>query len=328
MQEQQVKSLSKQPQRRGSRLIYTDQTIYPLIDDGVVGAVIRIDDVTQRTMLEGRIVQSEKMASMGELAAGMAHEINNPLAGVLQNVQVVRNRLDRLSVKNQTVAESVGLSMSALSAYIDQRGIFSRLDAIMDSGGRAAQLIENMLRFSQQGDASFYPNSLAQLIDRSVELAASHFSLKRKFDFRLIQIQRDYPKVQPLVDCDAGQIQQVLLNLLLNGAQAMEEKYQQQSKTQAKYLPQFKLRLSFAEQAAQIDIEDNGPGMELEVQERIFEPFFTTREVGEGTGLGLSISYYIVTKNHKGNLSIQSSQEGGCNFSILLPLKLDKKAPN
>ncbi len=321
MQEGQVKSRSKLPQQRAGKLLYADQTIYPLIEDGVVGAVIRIDDVTQRTMLEGRIVQSEKMASMGELVAGMAHEINNPLAGVLQNAQVVRQRLDRLSAKNQTVAESVGISMAALSDYIDQRGIFSRLDAIMDSGGRAAQLIENMLRFSQHGDASFHSSNLAHLIDRSVELAASHFSLKRKFDFRLIQIERDYPEFQPQVDCDAGQIQQVLLNLLLNGAQAMEEKYKRQVNAADAYLPRFVLRLSFTGESALIDIEDNGPGMERRVQERIFEPFFTTKEIGEGAGLGLSISYFIVTKNHKGQMNVESSQEGGSKFRVSLPLK-------
>lgn len=319
MQESRVLAQSKVPQRRAAKTRYIDLTIYPLQADAVGGAVIRIDDVTQRTMLERRMVHSEKMASLGELVAGMAHEINNPLAGILQNIQVVRNRFDPHLPKNQATAESVGIGMRGLSDYLDQRGIFFLLGAIMDSGMRAAQLVENMLKFSQQGDVRRSSNNLAQLLDGSVELAASHFSLRRKFDFRLIQIQREYADEQPLVDCDGGQIQQVLINLLMNGAQAMEEKYKQQPAASEDYLPEFVLRLSFPEGFARIEVEDNGPGITAEMQERIFEPFFTSKTIGDGTGLGLSICYFIVTENHKGTMSVESTAGGGTRFIVALP---------
>ncbi len=319
LQEKRLVKFDKQVRRQAGKLHYFDLTIYPLQDSRGAGAVIRVDDVTQRTLLEGRIVQSEKLASMGELAAGMAHEINNPLAGILQNIQVLRNRLDVQAPKNLSVAESLGIDKKAFAGYLEQRDIVSRLNAIMDSGVRAARLIETMLRFSRQGEGSLQPNNLEQLLDRSVELAESHFSLKRRFDFRMIQIERDYPAEPQTVECDAGQIQQVFLSLLLNGALAMEDKCRCRSDFED-YQPEFVLRLSYAEQTAQIQIVDNGPGMTAEAQEKIFEPYFTVQDPGVGPGLGLSVAYFIITKNHQGSMSVESTEGCGTRFMITLPL--------
>jgi PAS domain S-box-containing protein len=312
---------SKLPLRCEDKTIYIDQTIYPLFDQKVTGAVIRIDDVTKRVKLEERILQSEKMSSLGQLAAGMANEINNPLAGIMQNMQVVCNRLNVNLGKNLEAARRCGVDLENLACYLEDREITSRLEAVMESGARAAQLVEGMLGFSNQGSTySRVPTRLDDLIDKALYLAASHFSLKRKFDFRAINISRDYLPLGP-VHCDSVQMQQVILSLLMNGAAAMEQKTLELPATERNsYQPQFVVRISEAEGLARLDIEDNGAGIENEMLGRIFEPFFSTRQTGEGFGLGLSLAYYIVTEGHRGQMQVSSTPGLGTQFTILLPL--------
>ncbi len=321
MADDSVLELAKVAFPEGGVTHYYDKTIYPLSGHSCLGAVIRIDDVTERVLLEERVIQSKKMASLGELVAGIAHEINNPLAGILQNTQVVRNRLDPQVQKNLAVASRLDLSMEKLTGYLEERGVQSRLEVIMDAGGRAAKIIDNMLSFSRQRGAVLQPENLANLLDRSLELAASHYNLKNKFDFRSIEIVRDYPDQLPLVECDAGQIQQVLLNLLMNGAQAMAEKTKklQDAGEEPTYRARFHLRLAVLEGSVQIEVEDNGPGIGIEAQKRVFDPFFTTKGVGEGTGLGLFLSYVIITENHAGLMRVDSQPGQGAKFTISLP---------
>ena len=308
---------------------FCDITIYPLHEDCVVGAVIRIDDITERVMLEERIVQSEKMVSMGQLAAGMAHEINNPLAGVMQNIQVINNRFSPDLKANRVVAEEVGLEIDALAEYVERRDINARLAAVMEEGRRTVQLVDNMVSFSQRDSSSNIAKDLSELIDKSVELAAGKFSLKRKFDFRTIVIQRDYDSAMPLIECNPVQIQQVFFNLLLNGANAMERKAQRlrEENSSYEYQPHFVLRTRFSEKKARIEIEDNGIGMDEKTQQRLFEPFFASQNVDYGSGLGLSICYYIVSENHHGRLSVESRPNVGSKFILEIPEKQPVSSP-
>ncbi|NOY13007.1 MAG: response regulator, partial [Deltaproteobacteria bacterium] len=209
LQQGEVRKLTKDLYQQGEKIRYRDITIYPLYEASVVGAVIRVDDVTERVLLEERIIQSEKMVSMGQLAAGMAHEINNPLAGVLQNIQVIRHRLAEQSKANNSAAEKAGIDMASLADYLRRRDVGSILDTVMDAGKRATQLIDNMLSFSRRDNSSMLLSDLAELIDKSVELAAGNYSLQRQFDFRSIEIQREYAKELPPIECNPVQIQQV-----------------------------------------------------------------------------------------------------------------------
>ncbi len=319
--EQQVKRCIRIPQKSAEAILYFDKTIYPLNDDGKGGAVIRFDDVTERVLLEERVIKAKRMASLGELVAGIAHEINNPLAGILQNTQVIRNRLDAAISKNRTAAEELGTTMETLERYHQNRGVMSRLDAIMESGARAAKIIETMLGFSHQHSTILNPERLDLLLDKSLELAASHYNLLKKFDFRALEIVREYHPQLPRVCCNAGQMQQVILNLLMNGAQAMEEKAGRLPADENEcYQGRFILRLKLLDGFVQIEIEDNGPGITPEAQQRIFDPFFTTKEVGNGTGLGLFISYLIVTETHNGTMEVESSAGEGAKFTIRLPI--------
>ncbi|MGB1237041.1 MAG: PAS-domain containing protein, partial [Pseudomonadales bacterium] len=300
---------------RGEKAHYEDITIYPLKAEGGNGAVIRLDDVTEQVLLSEMMIQSEKMLSVGGLAAGMAHEINNPLAGMMQTANVMLNRLSDLELPaNIKAAQGADISLSSLERYMDKRGILRMVNSIINSGERVAVIVENMLSFSRQNESITTTNSLSELMDKSLELSSTDYNLKREFDFRAINITKDYQKGVPSVYCEGPKIQQVLLNILRNGAQAMQEAHIEH--------PAFVLRVSYEQGAsdAVIEIEDNGPGIAEEVRRRIFEPFFTTKAEGQGTGLGLSVSYFIVTENHGGKMSVESEVGKGAVFRIELPV--------
>lgn len=299
---------------------YEDITVYPLIANGVEGAVIRVDDVTEQVRIEEMMVQSEKMMSVGGLAAGMAHEINNPLAGMMQTASVISDRLTNTDLPaNHRAAEEAGTTMEAIGAFMDARGVPRMLERIRESGSRAAEIVSNMLSFARKSDSSFSTRNMAEVLDQSVNLAGSDYDLKKKHDFRRIEIVREYEDGLPFVPCEGAKIQQVLLNILRNGAEAMQEEAEKDDSRK----PRFILRLMHEKDAGRvrIEIEDNGPGMDESIRKRIFEPFFTTKPTDQGTGLGLSVSYFIITENHGGEMSVESTTGEGTIFSISLPVK-------
>ena len=300
---------------------YEDVTVYPLISNGVDGAVIRLDDVTERVRLEEMMVQSEKMLSVGGLAAGMAHEINNPLGGMMQTASVMRDRLTNLDLEaNIRAAGESGTTMEAIAAFMERRKIIEMLERICKSGSRAAEIIQNMLSFARKSDSTRAIHALSDLLDRSVDLAGADYDLKKKYDFRQIEITREYEEGLPGVPCESGKIQQVLLNILRNGAEAMQDARQEEGMEHA--APRFTLRLAHERESGmvRIEIEDNGPGMEENVRRRVFEPFFTTKPTDKGTGLGLSVSYFIITENHGGDMSVESAPGKGAKFIVRLPV--------
>ena len=270
----------------------------------------------ERQILQEQLNQAQKMESIGGLAAGMAHEINNPLAGIMQNVSVMKSRLGKIDMPaNVKAARELGLSMEDIRSFMEKRDIFQMIDAIHDSGSRAAEIVNGMLSFARKSNAEFSSHPPDQLMDEILELAATDYDLKKQYDFKSIQIIRHYEENLPLVPCEGPKIQQVLLNILRNGAQAM-----QTIKTKA---PRFIVRICSEKTAGmvRIEIEDNGPGMDTETRSKIFEPFFTTKPVGTGTGLGLSVSYFIVTETHKGKIEVRSEPGKGTNFIIRLPIE-------
>ncbi len=303
---------------------YEDLTIFPLVGNGIQGAVIRIDDVTQRVKLEELMIQSEKMLSLGGLAAGMAHEINNPLAGIIQNTNNLKNRLTNSELPaNKSIAEDIGLSLSELNEYMERRDIVRMIDAIKEAGNRATTIITNMLNFSRQNDNIRSSEDVPHMIDTAIELAESDYDLKKSYDFKAIRFIRDYEDDLPLVPCEVSKIHQVLLNILRNGAQAMSEHYAEQKETNTDIEPPtFTLRTRNDTEKSMvcIEIEDNGPGIDRETQKRIFEPFFTTKPVGSGTGLGLSVSFFIISENHDGEMIVESTPGAGTKFIIRLPI--------
>ncbi|MCP4690997.1 MAG: PAS domain S-box protein [Desulfobacterales bacterium] len=284
---------------------------------GLVQAVVR--DVTERKRTWEMMIQNEKMMTVGGLAAGMAHEVNNPLGGILQNVQVMRKRLSGKMPKNRRTAEECGVGMDAIEAYMEKRGLMTMMDVILDAGARAKKIVDSMLDFSRASETRLTPCDLIEILDNSVHLAATDYDAKKKFDFRQIEIIREYEKT-PEVMCERGKIQQVVLNILKNGAQAMAESRERGAPDDPTAPPRFILRARREKEMAVIEIEDNGPGMDEAVRKRIFDPFFTTKKAGVGTGLGLSVSYFIITENHGGVMEAASEPGEGATFIIKLPI--------
>ncbi len=291
---------------------YADVMIYPLLADGATGAVVRVDDITDRVRLEQMMVETEKMMSVGGLAAGMAHEINNPLSGILQSCQNIQRRLSPGLDANRASADRLGLDLDQVQRYLQERDITGFLDDIRDAAGRASRIVADMLAFGRRRETEFVETRLDALLDSVVRLAASDYDLKKQYDFKQIEITRDYDAGLPALYCDPVEIEQVILNLIKNAAQAMAEA--------GKPPYRLTLRTRYDGNYARIEVEDNGPGMDEQTRKRVFEPFFTTKPAGVGTGLGLSVSYYIITEQHSGTLAVASAPGKGARFVIRLPL--------
>ncbi len=298
--------------REGKRYFY-NMMLYPLVTNHEVGAVLKIEDVTEQLKIRELLVQTEKMMSLGGLAGGIAHELNNPLGIITQAVQNIERRVSPQIETNRKEAEEVGVSLELVRRYFEKREVFQFIEDIQEATGRAARIVANMLQFSRKSESYHTPESLVGILDRAIELAQSDYSLKNKYDFKAIEIVREYEEGVPLVPVAAIEIEQVILNLLKNAAEAM-------APDRGVGVPRITLRLKRESEYVLIEVEDNGPGMEEHVLHRIFEPFFTTKAPGIGTGLGLSVSYAIITGNHKGLFDVESSSGNGSRFSIRLPI--------
>jgi PAS domain S-box-containing protein len=282
-----------------------------LFDDGAI-SVSFARDLTERKQAKELMIQAEKMAMIGGLAAGMAHEINNPTGIIIQNLQNIERRLSADSPENLRVAQEIGVSLPLLRSYLERRSVLNLLTKMYSAGERTTKIVSNLLQFSRKSDSRCQPAALTEVIERAVELAANDYDLRKKYDFRRIAIVRDFAPDLPLVPVNATELEQVIINILKNAAQAMAEGGAQE--------PTIRLTAQRQDQMAVIGVSDNGPGMDEATRKRIFEPFFTTKEVGAGTGLGLSVSYAIITQNHRGVFTVDSEPGRGACFTIKLPL--------
>ena len=301
---------------RDGKTIWTSNNvrILPGPDQKPISVIGVTRDTTERKKTHELIIQSEKMLSLGGLAAGMAHEINNPLGGMIQSAQVVQNRLTQNIPANEKAAEDLGASMAFINRFAEKRGILKQIKNINDAGSRAVKIINNMLSFARKGDSIKNEHHLNEIIDNTIELSENDYDFEKKYDFKQIEVIREYSSGVPPVLCEASKIQQVLFNLFKNASQAMGSGKQKIKN------PKLILRLLKNQNWIIIEIEDNGPGMAPDTCSRIFEPFFTTKSEDKGTGLGLSVSYFIVVENHGGEMDVTSILDKGTKFTIKLPL--------
>ncbi|QAZ68648.1 hypothetical protein C3Y92_15990 [Solidesulfovibrio carbinolicus] len=278
---------------------------------GLIGVIV---DITEHKKMQELMIQTEKMMSVGGLAAGMAHELNNPLGIILQSVQNMERRLSPALPGNLEVARRLGLEMDSIAAYMRARNIDEYLRGIQEAGDRAARIIRTMLDFSRSSQSLRASCNVNALLDMAVDLAANDYDLKKRYDFKGIRIERDYDPTLPPVECMETEIVQVLLNIIKNAAQAMADRGQRPDP------PTLRLITRHDPDAARIEIRDNGPGMDEATRRRVFEPFFTTKPQGEGTGLGLSVGFFIIAQKHKGRISVASRLGQGTAFAVEIPL--------
>lgn len=270
-------------------------------------------DISASKKTQELLVQSEKMMSLGGLAAGMAHEINNPLGAILQTMQNVQRRIDPSLEKNIEAAQECGVDIEKVLAYLNKRGITRFIAEVRKAGERAASLVLTMLQFAGDKSSKKNKEDIGLLIDKAIELAAHNYDLTFNFDFKHINLKKEYFNNDCFAEVIGIEIEQVVFNVLKNAAQALEEN--RDSITD----PTITIKVSKKDQGVLVSVTDNGPGMPLETQKRVFEPFYTSKAPGVGTGLGLSISYFIIVENHGGKIEVDPSFVDGTRILIWLP---------
>ena len=233
-----------------------------------------------------QVIRSEKLASLGKLAATIAHEINNPLSAVLTYIRLMMKLIarDRFSV------ERIG----DISRYLSTMELET---------ARCGEIVKNLLAFSRQSKTAIETHSMEEIIERSLALIAHELELEE------IKIVKEIEPNLPNVQCDSKQIQQVLLNLISNASEAMEKRG----------ILTIAVKRSERDGFLDVVISDTGCGISKENLKNIFEPFFTTKQEGKGVGLGLSIAYGIITR-HNGSIEVKSELKKGSSFKVVLPI--------
>ncbi len=290
-------------------------SLHPVLDDqdNIVQFVHIAKDITDQQKAQDHLLQSEKMATIAGLAAGVAHEINTPLSAILQSIQVIRQGLSSDQKVNREQAAEHGIDLDNLQDYFKSQEIDFFLNGIQTSASNAAKIITNLLEFSRPQKGEISMANLNELMDSAVELARADYDLKKKYGILNVTIQREYDPDLPPVPCVAVEIEQVFLNIIKNAVLALAG--------QSREKPRIILRTARSGSTVRVEVEDNGPGMDEEVRGHVFDPFFTTKEVGAGTGLGLYVAYTIICEKHQGKISVESEPGKGARFIIELPLQ-------
>ena len=255
---------------------------------------------------QAQLIQAEKMASLGELTAGIAHEIQNPLNFVNNFAEVSVELVAELQE-----AQAVG-DVEEVTALADS--LTQNLQKITEHGQRAASIVRGMLEHSRASTGERQPTDLNALCDEYLRLA--YHGLRAKDKTFNAELQTDFVPGLPLVEAVPGDLGRVLLNLFTNAFYAVQKR---QQAGEADYAPTVGVGTRQLPDSVEIQVTDNGTGMPPAVQAKIFQPFFTTKPTGEGTGLGLSLSHDIIVKGHGGTLTVASQPGQGTTFTIALP---------
>jgi PAS domain S-box-containing protein len=290
---------------------------------GLLSEIIGVSrDITARRQadaslreLQAQLLQNEKMASIGQLSAGIAHEINNPIGFISSNLNTLGKYIDKFDRYLATVDEllrqtgddeaqqQVAVLRKELKLDYVQRDIHALLEESVEGAERVMKIVQDLKMFSHGNATEMEKADINKCLDSTINIIWNQIKY-------VAELVRDYSEL-PWVVCNAQQLNQVFLNLLVNASHAIQAKGEQQGTVTVSTWADHKNVF--------IAVRDTGCGMTEEVQRRIFDPFFTTKEVGKGTGLGLSISYEII-KKHGGELSVQSNKENGSTFTVRLPL--------
>ena len=254
---------------------------------------------------QAALVQSEKLASLGRVAAGVAHEINNPVAYVTNNVTVLRRDMQAAlevlgAYEAGRAAEAARLAQEADLAYF--RAHFGRTcDKTLEGLQRVRDIVRNLRDFARLDEAELQEADLNAALDSAAEI------LRHEIKGKDVTLETDFRPLPPVL-CHSGKINQVFLNLLANAVQACDRGGRVALRTRAEG------------EGVVVEVQDNGCGIRPEHRARLFEPFFTTKPVGQGTGLGLSVSFGII-RDHGGAIEVESEVGRGSTFRVRLPLR-------
>jgi signal transduction histidine kinase len=263
--------------------------------------------------LQAQVLQAEKMASLGQLAAGVAHELNNPAGFIYSNIDLLKGYIERLKIclssyDKLALAPEVTAQIGAIKRENDYDNIVTDLGSILSDchigAERIRDIVRNLRLFSHLDEPAITRVDLHEGIESTVRLLSEYYRSGH------ISLVRDYGLIPP-VNCYGAQLNQVWLNLLVNAAHAI-----------GTAPGEVRITTRCENQTVIVSVSDTGPGISAEQLHKIFDPFFTTKPVGEGTGLGLSISHGIV-KRHGGVIKVESASDQGTTFTISLPVDAD-----
>jgi len=266
---------------------------------------------------QSQLIQSEKMAGLGQLVAGVAHEINNPISFIYSNITCVtehtENILKLLRLYQENYPDAKG-EIKEQAVAIDLDFIANDLPKILTSmtigANRIRELVVSLHTFSRLDEAQMKPVDLYAGIDST--LLILQYWLQPPDSTQVIEVVKEYGNL-PLVECYAAQMNQVFMNVISNAIDALKESTEN---------PKIWIQIAITEaNSVLIRIADNGCGIPEGMEARIFEPFFTTKEPGKGTGLGLSVSYHIIVQKHGGQITCVSQPGQGTEFWIEIPLR-------
>ncbi len=267
--------------------------------------------IAQMTRMQEQLVHSEKMASLGQLVAGIAHEINNPVNFISANITPLKQyisdlkrliaKYDQLSALNAAYQAEIATVKAEIDLDFVQQDLDDLIRDVEAGAIRIKHIVQDLRNFSRLDEAECKTIDLHESLDTTLNLLGHIYENR-------ISIHKQYGDV-PLIECYAGQLNQVFMNILANAGQAIERK------------GNVWLTTAFAAGNVQIIIRDDGGGIPDDILPKIFDPFFTTKDVGAGTGLGLSISYGIIEKHH-GQITVKSRVGEGTEFTITIPQRL------
>jgi PAS domain S-box-containing protein len=315
-------------------LIQVDATIVPIKDERgrVVNFVGMEADMTERLALEGQLLQSQKLEAIGQLAAGIAHEINTPLQFVANNLTFIRESCDgaldvvreclRLRAAAGDVVADAG-TVPALPGALD--GLLEEMDAdyvLKETGPafsdtedglkRMAEIVSAMRDFSHPGQKERIPTDVNQALRNTLTVSRNAWK-------HVAEVDTELDESLPRVPCLVGELNQALLNIIINASQAIA------GANGADGEPgRITVRTRAEGEWVRIEIQDSGPGISPEIRDRIFDPFFTTKEVGVGTGQGLAITRSIIVDKHGGEISVRSEPGQGATFVVRLPVNVEE----
>ncbi len=272
--------------------LFVNMRVSPSEYPGGKVLLVTTSDITKRLETEQQLIQASKMATLGEMATGVAHELNQPLS-VIKTAS--RFFLRKISKKEKIEDEILSTMATEIDSYVD----------------RATKIINHMRQFGRQSDVVLEKVQVNTVLERALEI------LGQQLKVRGIEIVWNLAPDLPLILADPDRLEQVFINLLINARDAIDEKWQPQPHLTGE--KKITLKTSTDDNLISVEVTDTGPGIPQSMLERIFEPFFTTKKVGQGTGLGLSISYGII-KDCKGSIQAVSAKNGGASFIIKFPI--------
>jgi signal transduction histidine kinase len=282
---------------------------------------------------QAQLIQTEKMSSLGQLVAGVAHEINNPVNFIYGNITYANDYAQELLELVSLYQEEFTNPSKKIQAKIDnmdlafiQEDLPKILDSMTMGSQRIQQIVLSLRNFSRLDEAEMKAVNIHEGIESTLLILQNRF--KAKPENPKIDIIKEYGDL-PMVECHAGQLNQVFLNIINNAIDAINSYNAERTPQEIENNPSYiKISTHLTQHSrVVVRIADNGPGMTEKVKQKLFDPFFTTKPVGQGTGLGLSISYQIIVEKHSGILRCESELGKGCEFWIEIPLD-QKKIPH